>query len=593
MGSNGTNAGAAAALSPRLRRGPAAPAELLQFARRASRRIALPLVGAAIVTLLVGYPLLSFLALAVFPHLFGQGGAGAAISLDGFAAALTGYNLRALFNSLWIGAGAAVIGTSIGLWLSWLTSRTSLPGRRLIEAAVWAVLLLPSYFMAVGWQLLLAPGGLIDLPWLSGLMLSAFGVMVVLGLKGIPFAYLTLVAAWQALPEEIDEAGRVHGCRPLTRLRLSLGLLAPGILAAVAMIYAESLSDFGVAATLAAGVNFPLATFAIYAALDTMPLDFSLAAANSWLLLGLVLPAVWLQARVNRRAERYRVVTGRARPPRRRALGRWRGGLHAAGVALVMALALGVPIFAAATISLVVDPSQPVGWGNLSLSHYVDVFRLPEVFGALFYSARLALISALGAILLGLAVTLALMRPSGLTRLLDWGLLTIMALPGLILAAGYIFAFNQAWLPLYGSSTLLVMAYVTGSLPVTSRMLLGPVGQQHRNLHEAAAVHGLSAARRWLRVRLPLLATPLMFAFLLTASHVVFELPASELLYPPGSPPLAVALIAYLHGFNFATEAALQLTAIALVGGAVLLLRFGFDRLVPRGWQRRALEPAR
>lgn len=553
-------------------------------------RFALPAVGAGVVILLVAYPLLSFLALAVFPHLFAQGGAGAPVSFAAFGDAFSGYNLRSLLNSFWIGAGAGLIGTAIGTWLSFLTTRTALPGRRLIEAAVWATLLLPSYFMAVGWQLLLAPGGLISIPWVSDIVLGPVGVMIVLGLMGIPFAYLTLVAAWQSLPEDIDEAGRVHGCSPRTRLFLSLGLLVPSILAAFAMIYAESLADFGVASTLAAGVNFPLATYAIYAALDTMPLNFSLAAADSWLLLALVLPAVWLQTRVNRRAERYRVITGRARPARRRALAPMQAALHLVAVVALLILALGVPVFAAAATSLVADQSKPFSFSNLTLAHYLDVAAAPEVFGALLYSFRLAILSAAGALLLGLALTLALMRQSRVSRLLDLGLLTIMALPGLILAAGYIFAFNQAWLPLYGSSFLLAMAYVTGSLPVTSRMLLGPVGQQHRNLNEAAAVHGLSGPRRWLRVRLPLLATPLMFAFLLSASHMVFELPASELLYPPGSPPLAVALIAYLHGFNFATEAALQLSAIALVGGAVLVARLAFNRLLPRGWQRAATE---
>lgn len=583
--------GVAGAMPPRLRSGPSAASRVADMMLRAPQRIVLPIVGIGTVMLLLGYPLLSFLALAFFPHLFGQTGPGGILSLHSFGEALGSYNLRALLNSLWIGAGAGAIATTLGVWLSWLTTRTALPGRSLIEGAVWAILLLPSYFMAVGWQLLLAPGGLIDVPWAAALMVSPFGVMVVLGLKGIPFAYLTLVAAWQSLPEELDEAGRVHGCSARTRLRLSLGLLVPGLLAAFAMVYAESLADFGVASTLAAGANFPLATYAIYAALNAMPLNFSLAAANSWLLLSLVLPAVWLQTRVNRRAERYRVITGRARPPRRRRLSRPMSAGHLGAVAVVLILALGIPVFAAAAVSLVGDASKPFTLSNISLSHYADVFRLPEVFGALLYSVRMALVAAVCAIVLGLTLALALMRPSGLTRLLDWGLLTIMALPGLILAAGYIFAFNQPWLPLYGSSVALVMAYITGALPVTSRMLLGPVGQQHRNLQEAAAVHGLPASRRWLHIRLPLLATPLMFAFLLTASHIVFELPASELLYPPGSPPLAVALIAYLHGFNFETEAALQLTAIALVGGAVLVLRFAFSRLTPRAWQRLSTEP--
>ena len=548
---------------------------------RAAALWSLPVAG---VLLLLVYPLGSFLSLAVWPGLFGQGAPG--FSLRPFADVFNGYTFEALFNSFWIGLGAGVLGTALGAWLSWLTTRTRIPARRALELGVWLVLLLPSYFMAVGWQILLAPGGLLHVGWLASAVLGPFGVMVVLGLKGVPFAYLALVSAWRGLPEELDEAGRVHGLGAGTRMRLALRLLAPGLAAAFAIVYAESLSDFGVAATLAAGVNFPLGTYAIYSAISSQPLDFPGAAAASWMLLALVLPAVWLQARINRHASRYSVLSGRARPPRRQPLGFMQNVLHWAGVSAFLLLALGVPLFAAAGVSLIRNPAEPLGPGNLTLAHYAHIVNAGGAMEALSYSLRMAAISALAAVALGLALTVLLLRPDRLARLLDGALLTVMALPGLILAAGYIFAYNQPWLPLYGGSLLLGMAYVTGALPAASRMLLGPVGQQHRSLHEAARVHGLGRAAQWLRVRLPLLATPLLFAWLLTASHIVFELPASALLYPPGSPPLAVALIAYLHGFDYATEAALQIFAVLVVGAAVLLIRWMFARWVPLAWRR-------
>lgn len=550
----------------------------------ALRRGAVWFLPASAVVLLLAYPLASFLTLAFWPGLFGQGAGG--FGLQAFAQALTGYDLKALFNSLWIGCGSGALGTALGVWLAWLTTRTRLRGARLIEGGVWLVLLVPSYFMAVGWQLLLAPGGMLSVGWLASVMLGPAGVMLVLGLKGVPFAYLALVSAWRGLPEELDEAGRVHGLAARTRLRLALRLLAPGLIAAFAVVYAESLSDFGVAATLAAGANFPLATYAIYSAISSQPLSFPLAAASSWLLLALLLPAVWLQARIDRHAARYSVLNGRSRPPRRHALDPLHGALHWTGIAVFLVLALGVPLFAAAGVSLAKDPGAGIALSNLTLAHYAHVLEAPKVFGALLYSLRLAACSALAAVALGLAVTLLLLRPGGLARLLDGALLSVMALPGLMLAAGYIFAYNQPWLPLYGGSLLLGMAYLTAELPIASRMLLGPVGQQHRSLHEAAQVHGIPRWRQWLRVRVPLLATPLLFAWLLTASRIVFELPVSELLYPPGSPPLAVALIGYLRSFDYATEAALQLTAVALLGGIVLAVRWMFCRLVPAVWRR-------
>ena len=45
------------------------------------------------------------------------------------------------------------------------------PAARLVEGGVWLVLLLPSYVMAVGWQLLLAPGGIRSIRGLASAML--------------------------------------------------------------------------------------------------------------------------------------------------------------------------------------------------------------------------------------------------------------------------------------------------------------------------------------------------------------------------------------------------------------------------------------
>lgn len=253
---------------------------------------------------------------------------------------------------------------------------------------------------------------------------------------------------------------------------------------------------------------------------------------------------------------------------------------------LFIAMALGVPLFAALGTSLEKNVGMGISRSNITLHHYVHVFTHPAIFGALWYSVKLSLLAALVALIMGLAMTFMLQSKGPLARLLDGTLLTIMALPGLILAAGYIFTFNQPWLPLYGGSFLLGMAYVTVVLPIAARMLLGPVSQQHKSLHEAARVHGLHRAAQWRRIRLPLLATPLLLTWLLTACHLIFELPASELLYPPGSPTLAVALVSYIHNFRYGTESALQISAVLMVGVTVGMVQWLFRRFVPVAWRR-------
>jgi iron(III) transport system permease protein len=555
-------------------------------------RIGLLPVAVLVITLLLIYPLASFLALAWFPGLFGEGSGG--FTLRYFAAALNGYAAQALGDSLLVGLASGALATALGLYLSWLTQRSDLPGRRIIDAAAWLVLLMPSYLLAIGWLILLQRGGLLNqlglqALWLQNLFVGPFGVILVLAMKHVPFAYLATAPSWNAVGGELEEAALVHGLSRFRRSVLLIRLLWPALAAAFAVVFAESLGDFGVAATLGATANFPLATYAIYQALYTTPLSFSLAAASSWLLMALSALAVWVQARVGARTARYAVLSGRSRPPRRVALPRYARVLAWTTLGATGLCALAVPLLSTAFMSFTRVIAYGFSLTNLSLHNYAEVFAHRSILGPLGYSAGMACAAATAALALGLALAGVLSRRSGLARGLDFALLAAMALPGLVLAAGYIFAYNLPFLPLYGTSFLLGMAYAGGAMPSSSRLLLGPLSQVHRSLGEAARVHGLRPQVVLGRVTLPILSEPMLYAWLAAASGVMFELPASELLYPPGRPPLSVALIKFVHGFNFGLSTALEVVSVLAVVLVVWLLRALFAKLAPAGWIRRAV----
>jgi iron(III) transport system permease protein len=89
-------------------------------------------------------------------------------------------------------------------------------------------------------------------------------------------------------------------------------------------------------------------------------------------------------------------------------------------------------------------------------------------------------------------------------RVLDLMLLTAVALPGIVFAAGYIFTYNlpltnSLGIHLYGTSTLLLLGYLATALPATSRVLVGSVGQVQESMREAARVHGSGGIASWVR----------------------------------------------------------------------------------------------
>jgi iron(III) transport system permease protein len=160
-----------------------------------------------------------------------------------------------------------------------------------------------------------------------------------------------------------------------------------------------------------------------------------------------------------------------------------------------------------------------------------------------------------------------------------------------VFAAGYIFFYNLPFfssigIDLYQTVTLLVIGYVASSLPTNSRVLVGAVGQIQSSLSDAARTHGAGPIRAWVRAVLPPLSRPLVMAWALTFGGVFLELPISQLLYAPGSPPLSVAIEDNLGNYHYGVGTAQAVVSVFISVGVVALVLGSYRLLAPRGWRR-------
>jgi len=549
----------------------------------------------SIVVAILLLPIVLFLLVAFSPALFDQGPQW--FTLSGFRAVLSGPLLKGIENSLIVGVSTALLATVIGFAVAWVVLRAGVPGRRLWSGAMFALLLAPSYLIALGWERLLEPQGVLDLlgvpdSALRSLLYGPVGVIGVLTVKGIPFAYLAVSSALRGLGEEFEAAVRVHGGGRLAALRVVVALLAPAVWSSLAIVFAESISDFGVAATLANDSHFPVATFALYNAVDSFPIQFPQAAAVGWILMGMAVFALLAQSAALR-GRSYRVLGGRSRPARRRHLS-WPAKVAVlSGLTLLVILSLGVPTFGAVSASLINGLGSLLGSHGLSLANYQRVLASPELRGPLLYSASLAAITATITAALGVIVARVLTRARGRfsARLLDLVLLSAVALPGIVFAAGYIFTYNlpltnSLGIHLYETSTLLLMGYVATALPPSSRVLLGSVGQIQESLREASRVHGGGMLGSWFRAVVPLLARPVLSAWSLTFGATLLELPVSQLLYPPNNPPVSVGITKSLANYDFGGGTAMEVIAVLLALVVISVVWGLFQLFAPAGWRR-------
>jgi iron(III) transport system permease protein len=544
-----------------------------------------------ILCVIILLPCLCFLVLCVSPRLFDQGPQW--FTLTYLHQALTGSTAVAVVNSLWVSSVAAIVGVAFGFPIAWLAARTTMPGRRWVNAGMWVSLLLPSWMPATAWQTLVQQDGVmyrigLDWPWVTHLIMGPFGVVMLLGLRCVPFSYLTVNAALNGLGQEFEDAARVHGANRWQAMRLIVPILAPAIMSALAIGFAESISDFGVAATLAYQSNFTLATYALYAAIGNFPPSFPLAAGMSWLLVLAVSVPLFLQARALR-GRSYAILSGRTRQAVRRKLGRWSAFWTSSGLAVFFLFTLGIPAFGAVSQSLLSNfgASFQLSWVN-----YDALFHQGGLIGPLERSAVYGVITATVTVVLGfIAARLLSQRRTKATGAMDFLLLASVALPGVVFGAGYIFAFNlpitsTLHIDLYQTVQLLVIAYIASSLPTNARVLVGAVSQLQGSLRDAARAHGAGAIVAWARGVLPVISRPLLMAWLYTFCGVFLELPLSQLLYAPGSPPASVSIannLSNLHpGIGTAQSVLAAAIAFAVVGIGLGLYRL----LAPAGWRR-------
>jgi iron(III) transport system permease protein len=248
-----------------------------------------------------------------------------------------------------------------------------------------------------------------------------------------------------------------------------------------------------------------------------------------------------------------------------------------------------VPGFGAVSSSLLGDYG---GTYSLTLVNYRALFHQSDQLGPLERSLGYGAISATVTVIGGfIAAWLLAQRRQKSSRLLDFLLLAAVALPSVVFAAGYIFAFNVPFLSrlginLYQTATLLIIAYIASSLPTSARVLVGAVSQLQPSLRDAARTHGAGELMAWARGVLPVVSRPLTMAWLLTFCGVFLELPISQLLYAPSNPPASVAINDNLSTYHFGVGMAQSVLAVGIALACVGLVLGAYRLITPAGWRR-------
>lgn len=197
--------------------------------------------------------------------------------------------LPALWNSLRVGTGAALVAGSLGTLAAFGLWRAPFPGKMLIMAVLLAPMVVPAIIVAVA--LLLAFGPL-------GLTNSFTGLILGHAALGAPFVVVTVLAALQQFDATQLRAAASCGASPIRAFwRVCLPQIVPGVAAGGVFAFATSLDEVAVALFISGPAQRTLPRQMFSGLNDSISLTIMAAAMVLVLISALLLLAVTLLRR--------------------------------------------------------------------------------------------------------------------------------------------------------------------------------------------------------------------------------------------------------------------------------------------------------
>ena len=482
---------------------------------------------------------------------------------------------EAFLNSLIAGLMAVIFGSLISLPLAFFTIKYDFKGRTLIQTLGILPLVMPPFVGAVALQLILGRSGVfnllllkwfnISIPFMEGLR----GVIIVQTLHYFPFIFLNASASLANVDPSLEEMAQNMGAHGLRLFRrVTLPLMMPGYVAGVLLVFIRVIDDLGTPLML--NYTKMLAPQA-YLRVTTIGVEDKAGYVICVIMVVLSLLSLWAAMKFLNLSEYAMVQRGGTGTPISKKIKGWKLAFVLVFSFFILGMSL-LPHLGIFILSFAKVWSFSILPKSYTLSHYVEIFfRTPHfVKNTLLYCLLAAGID----VILGSVIAFLLIRG----RVWGKGLLDAistmpLAIPGVVLATGYLRVFHGTNLPFFHQPltslwVILVIAYSARRLPYTLRSCYASMQQIHISLEEAALNLGANRKRTFFKITFPLMTGGLIAGGLLAFITSSVELASTIMLVPRMEyGPLSYGIYIYMQSaVGRGPGAALGVIAILLVG---------------------------
>ncbi len=481
---------------------------------------------------------------------------------------------ESFFNSLVVSLASVFFASLIAVPLAYLTVRFEFRGALLIQTLGVLPLIMPPFVGAVALQLIFGRNGSVNLllsdwfgftvPIMDGLV----GVTFVESIHYFPFILLNLVASMRNIDGAMEESALNLGARGFRLFRRIIFPLAmPGYLAGAALVFVKVFDDLGT--PLVMGVTNMLAPQA-YLRITSVGIDDPLGYVISVIMIAFSILALWMAARVMKGKDYATLQKGGSSLQKRRLSG-WESLLAYGWIVLILLVTL-APHIGILLMSFSKVWSFSVLPDSYTLEHYATVFTDSKqmIGNTLMYCFMAAGLD----VVIGTSIAYLILRTQlPARRWLDYLASAALAIPGLVLAIGYLRMFKGVNLPFTDTPVvttwvLIMLAYAVRRLPYALRSCMAALQQVHVSLEEAAQSLGASRLSTIRRIMVPLMMGGILAGFVTSFITAAVELSATILLSSAQSQaPMSYGIYLYMQSISGrGPGAALGVLAVVVVG---------------------------
>ncbi len=497
---------------------------------------------------------------------------------------------ESFFNSLYVAVMSAIFAALIAVPLAYFTVRFDFRGAILIQTLGVLPLIMPPFVGAVALQLIFGRSGTLNLllnDWFGftlPIMEGLNGVIFVEAIHYFPFILMNLTVALRNIDGAMEEAAMNLGCkgwRLFWRVIFPLGL--PGFVAGASLVFVKVFDDLGT--PLVMGQTNMLAPQA-YLRITQVGLEDPMGYVISVIMIVFSIAAMVTSARSLKGRDFSTLQKGGASIQRRR-LSPIEGAMAYLWIGVILLITLS-PHLGVLLLSFAQVWSFSPLPDAYTLEHYTTVFQDSSgmIRNTLIYCGLAAGLD----VVLGVTIAYLILR----TRLparqwLDWIATASLAVPGIVLAIGFLRLFKGVTVPgtdvpLTSTWLAIMLAYAVRRLPYALRSCMAALQQVHISLEEAAESLGATKMRSIRRVLVPLMTGGILAGFVTSFITAAVELSATIMLVSADSQaPMSYGIYLYMQSVaGRGPGAALGVLAILVVAVGTYLSHVVVERTASR-----------